>query len=142
MIKYKLRCKDCDKSFDSWFSSSKEYEKLKKKNFINCYNCNSLNVQKSLMSPNIFSLKNNLKIDKKDKKYEEIQKKISKYQEYIKKNFDHVGEKFAYEARSIHYGNKKLSKGIYGTATKNDLKELKEEGIETEMMPWIKDITN
>ena len=34
MIKYKLVCKDCDLSFDSWFASSKEYEKLKKKTII------------------------------------------------------------------------------------------------------------
>ena len=28
MIKYKLSCKNCDLSFDSWFASSKEFEKL------------------------------------------------------------------------------------------------------------------
>ena len=33
MIKYKLICKDCELSFDSWFASSTEYEKLKKKKF-------------------------------------------------------------------------------------------------------------
>ena len=66
---------------------------------------------------------------------------MSKYQEFIKKNFDYVGENFAYEARSIHYKNKK-AKRIYGTATKEDLKEIKEEGIETEIIPWIKDNTN
>ena len=53
-----------------------------------------------------------------------------------------MGENFAYEARSLHYKNKKASKRIYGTATKEDLKELKEEGIETELIPWIKDNTN
>ena len=139
MIKYKLKCKDCETSFDSWFSSSKEYEKLKKKNFLNCYNCNSLNIEKNLMSPNIFKSKNNIKIDNK---YSEIKKTISEYQKFIKKNFDYVGENFTYQARSIHYKNKKLSKGIYGKATKDDLKELKEEGIEVEVMPWIKDTTN
>ena len=40
MIKYRLICKKCDFSFDSWFSSSKEFEKLKKKNFLICHNCN------------------------------------------------------------------------------------------------------
>ena len=34
MIKYKLSCKDCDLKFDSWFSSSKEFDKLKKINLI------------------------------------------------------------------------------------------------------------
>ena len=142
MIKYKLICKVCDNQFDSWFSSSKEYEKLKKKKFLNCHSCNSLNVEKTLMSPNVFTSKNNIKIDNQDEKYKEIKKKISEYQKFIKKNFDYVGENFAYEARSIHYKNKKKSKGVYGTATNDDLKELKEEGIETEMIPWIKNTTN
>ena len=53
-----------------------------------------------------------------------------------------MGENFAYEARSLHYKNKKSSKGIYGTATKEDLKELKEEGIKTEILTWIKNTTN
>ena len=44
--------------------------------------------------------------------------------------------------RSLHYKNKKISKGIYGTATKEDLEELKEEGIKAEVIPWIKDTTN
>ena len=49
---------------------------------------------------------------------------------------------FAYEARSLHYKNKKVSKGIYGTTTKENLIELKEEGVEVEIIPWIKDNTN
>ena len=142
MIKYKLICKDCETIFDSWFSTSREYEKLKNKKFLNCHICNSLNVEKNLMSPSVFMSKNNIKIDMPSQKYKEIKKTISQYQEFIKKNFNYVGENFAYEARSIHYKNKKSSKGIYGTATKEDLKELKEEGIEAEMIPWIKDSTN
>ena len=142
MILYKLICKDCEISFDSWFSSSREYEKLKKKKFLNCHICNSLNIEKTLMSPSIFRSKNNTKINNDDLKYGNIKKTITEYQNFIKKNFVYVGENFAYEARSIHYENKKVSKGIYGTATKEDLKELKEEGIETKMMPWLKNTTN
>ena len=37
---------------------------------------------------------------------------------------------------------KKKAKGIYGTATKKDLNELKEEGIKVEILPWIKNTTN
>jgi hypothetical protein len=142
MIKYKLICKDCETTFDSWFSSSKEYEKLKKKNLLNCHICNSLNVEKTLMSPSVFMPKNNSKTDMQIKKYNKTKQILVKYQEFIKKNFDYVGENFAYEARSVHYENKKTSKGIYGTATKEDLKELKEEGIETKMIPWIKNTRN
>ena len=142
MIKYRLVCKDCESTFDSWFSSSIEYERLKKKDFINCHICNSLSVEKTLMSPSVFTPKNISKIDSQIQKYKKTKKVILEYQEFIKKNFDYVGENFAYEARSLHYKSKKTLKGIYGTATKEDLKELNEEGIETEIVPWIKDNTN
>ena len=143
MIKYNLICKDCETTFDSWFSSSKEYEKLKKKKFLNCHFCNSLNVGKGLMSPSVSISKNNLRdIHSSSEKYREVKKIIYKYQEFIKKNFEYVGENFAYEARSLHYKDKKKAKGIYGTATKEDLNELKEEGIKAEILPWIKNTTN
>ena len=142
MIKYRLICKDCKTTFDSWFSSSKEYERLTKKNFINCHICFSLNVEKTLMSPSVFTSKNDSKNDSQIQKYNKTKKVILKYQEFIKKNFDYVGENFAYEARSLHYKNKKALKGIYGTTTKEDHKELKEEGIRAELIPWIEDNTN
>ena len=95
------------------------------------------------MSPSVNTSKNNLKdINSSSEKYKEIKKTIYKYQEFIKKNFEYVGENFAYEARSLHYKDKKKTKGIYGTATKEDLNELKEEGIKAEILPWIKNTTN
>ena len=142
MIKYKLICKNCETTFDSWFSSSKEYERLKKKKFLNCHICNSSNIEKTLMSPSILNSKNNVKTKILNKKYKQAKETIAEYQKFVKDNFDYVGENFAHEARSIHYKNKKSSKGIYGTATKEDLKALKEEGIETETLPWIKNTAN
>ena len=142
MIKYRLLCKNCKTIFDSWFSSSVEYERLKKQDHINCHTCHSLCVEKTLMSPSVLTPKNVSKIDNQVKKYKETKKVMLKYQEFIKKNFEYVGEDFVYEARSIHYKNKKVSKGIYGTATKEDIKELKEEGIVSEVIPWIKDNIN
>ena len=76
---------------------------------------------------------------KKDLKLNEITKKIKEYQKFIKNNFKYVGKNFAYEARSIHYGKKSKNKGIYGTASKKEIKELKDEGINTEIIPWIED---
>ena len=141
MIKYKLTCKDCSKLFDSWFASSKEFEKLNKLNYLNCPSCNSLNIDKSLMSPSVLTIKKQKNI-LDDQKYKEVRKKIKEYQKFIKNNFDYVGENFTYEARSIHYGNKKKKKGIYGDASQREIKELKEEGIETEIIPWINDNEN
>ena len=141
MIKYKLVCKNCDLSFDSWFASSKEYEKLKKKQFLNCHKCNSKKIEKSLMAPKLmkrFRLKN----EQKNEKYKKINKKIKEYQNFIKNNFEFVGKNFAYEARSIHYKNKKNDKGIYGTASNEEIKELREEGINAETIPWVEDKKN
>ena len=36
----------------------------------------------------------------------------------------------------------KKEKGIYGTASKQDLSELKEEGIDAQMIPWVEDKNN
>ena len=137
MIKYKLLCKNCDLKFDSWFASSSEYERLKKKKLLNCHKCNSVKVEKTIMAPQLIS--QNVKNDKKInfEKYNKIKKTIKDYQKFIKYNFKYVGDNFAYEARSIHYNGKKKSKGIYGSASKKDLKELKEEGIDAQMIPWI-----
>ncbi len=143
MIKYNLLCKKCNLSFDSWFASSKEFDKLKKKKLINCHGCGSLKVEKNLMAPKLISKTLTEQIEKKDiQKYQKIRRKINEYQKFIKSNFDYVGENFAYEARSIHYNNKKKNKGIYGTASKKDLKELKEEGIDTQLIPWVENQNN
>ena len=141
MIKYKLICKNCNLSFDSWFASSLEYEKLKKKNYLSCHNCDSKKVEKNLMAPRVIN-KFSKEINKKNPKFTNINKKIREYQKFIKNNFDYVGENFAYEARSIHYGHKKNKKNIFGTASNNEIKELKDEGIETEMIPWVEDKSN
>ena len=142
MIKYSLFCRDCDLTFESWFASSKEYEKLKKKNFLNCHSCNSFNIEKSLMAPSLINKRSNITKTKGLKKYNVIRKTISEYQKFIKDNFRYVGDNFAYEARSIHYNEKKKEKNIYGKASKQDLRELKEEGIDTQMIPWIEDSDN
>ena len=142
MIKYKLVCKNCETTFDSWFASSKKFEKLKKKSLLVCHICNSTYVDKTHMAPSLKNnkkdIKNNLQLDK----FESVKKTIKNYQKFIKENFKFVGENFAYEARSIHYNPKKKSKGIYGNASKKDLMELKEEGIEAQMIPWLDDKDN
>ena len=142
MIKYKLLCKKCKKDFDSWFASSNEFEKLKRKKLLTCIICNSTKVEKNLMAPKVIN--NNLSSSNKKEiqKFKDVKRVVKNYQNFIKQNFDYVGSNFAYEARSIHYDNKKKEKGIYGTASKKDLKELKEEGIETQVLPWIEDKSN
>ena len=142
MIKYKLVCKNCEFKFDSWFASSNEYERLKKKKLLNCHNCSSMQVEKTIMAPQLINSKTKIEEKIKLEKLNKVKKTIMGYQKFIKENFKYVGDNFAYEARSIHYNGKKKSKGIYGSASKNDLKELKEEGIDTQMIPWIDENEN
>ena len=142
MIKYKLICIDCNIKFDSWFASSNEYEKLKKRKFLTCHSCNSLKVEKTLMAPQLINSKTKFETKLDTAKYQKIKKTIKNYQKFIKENFQYVGGNFAYEARSIHYNSKKKSKGIYGNASAQDLKELKDEGIDAQMIPWIEDKEN
>ena len=140
MIKYKLLCKNCSDSFESWFASSKEFERLKKSKLLQCLNCNSNKIDKSLMAPSIINKQK--KNNKDTKKFLEIKNKLKEYKKFIKNNFDYVGDNFSYEARSIHYNNKKKQKGIYGKASIKEAKELSEEGIEVETVPLINDKEN
>ena len=138
MIKYKLDCLDCNKNFDSWFSNSKEYEKLKQRNLINCHFCGSKNINKSIMAPNVNNIINDNKTEFFTlKRKRDVERKIKNFQNFVKNNFEYVGNNFAYKARSLHYNNKKFKKGIFGSASKKEIKELNEEGINTQTFPWI-----
>ena len=138
MIKYNLVC-ECGKDFESWFSSSTEYDVLKKRKLVNCIYCNSTSVKKSIMSPNL-----PVKSQKKYKKVQleqNIKKQLLNFRRYIEKNCKNVGDNFPQEARNIHY-DKKTSKGIYGKATQEEANELLEEGIEVDTIPWINKYEN
>jgi len=133
MIKYNLVC-ECGKNFESWFSSSSEYDLLKRNLLINCMYCNSTSIKKSIMAPNLASKSN--KILKKNKLEKKILKQLLNFRKYVEKNCKDVGDNFPQEARSIHY-DKKTSKGIYGKATQEETAELLEEGIEVTTIPWV-----
>ena len=133
MIKYKLRC-ECTYTFDSWFSSSIDYEKLRKSKHISCPRCDSKKINKTIMTPQLKSKSNKIVISKNEKIFKN---KLGKFQSFVKKHCDYVGDNFAQEARNIHY-NKKKSKGIYGKATPEQTAELIEEGIDVATIPWSK----
>ena len=133
MIKYNLTCK-CGEIFESWFSSSSEFDSLCKKKLIKCIYCDSSFIKKSVMAPNLSRKSNSLL--KKTKLQKNIKKQLLDFRKYIEKNCKNVGENFSREARSIHY-DKKTSKGIYGRATPKETSELIEEGIEVATIPWV-----
>ena len=138
MIKYNLVC-ECGKDFESWFSSSAEYDVLKKKKLINCIYCNSTLIKKSIMSPNLPAKSN--ENSKKVQLEQNVKKQLLNFRRYIEENCKNVGNNFPQEARNIHY-DKKTSKGIYGKATQKETAELLEEGIEVDTIPWINKYEN
>ena len=136
MIKYILICHN-EHEFESWFSDSKEFEKLKTKKLLECIYCNSKNISKSIMSPSISVLKNtNEKIEKINTKIQNEKKELIKIRKFIEKNFEFVGDKFSKRVREIYY-DRKSKKTIYGTTTAKERAELLDEGIEILSVPWF-----
>ncbi len=137
MIKYNLKCKN-KHEFESWFSDSKEFEKLLKKKLIECLFCKSKSVKKSIMSPRISHTK---KIDFPHKEINRMKKDLAKLRKFVEKNFEYVGENFPREVRKIYY-DKKRNKNIYGITTPKEARELKEEGIDVASIPWVNNKEN
>ena len=136
MIKYILKC-DNDHEFESWFSNSNEFEKLNRKDLLECIFCSSKKISKSIMAPMVSNSKQNIEyndITYKNLKYEK--KNLLKIRRFIEKNFDYVGKDFSRKVREVFY-DKKSNKAIYGTASPDERKELEEEGIDLLSIPWI-----
>ena len=134
MIKYILKCKNSHE-FESWFSDSDDYEKLKQKKLIECIVCDSKDVEKTIMSPGVTGISKKKKSSKINDLIE-YKKKLITIRNYIEKNFENVGDKFSTKIRSLYY-DQKNNKKIYGTTTEKERKELKEEGIELSSIPWL-----
>jgi len=135
MIKYNLKCGN-KHEFESWFSDSKEFEKLNKKKLLECIFCNSKNIQKSIMSPGVLSSKKNIANKSKSHELKKIKKDLINLRKFVEKNFEFVGDKFAKKVRDVYY-DKKSNKNIYGSTTKKEREELKEEGIDLVSIPWV-----
>ena len=136
MIKYNLKCQN-GHEFKSWFSSSSEFDKLKKKNLLECIYCNSKNISKSIIAPSISVIKGK-KIELKDvdKYFKHEKDQLMKIRKFIEKNFEYVGKNFSKKVREIYY-DKKSKKTIYGTTTPEEREELAEEGIDLLSVPWV-----
>ena len=131
MIVFNLICAECEFSFEGWFDNTSTFNKQKKNKLINCPNCESLNIKKSLVAPNI-GKKSNSKTIKSKKNITNNLKKIKKI---VEENFDYVGDKFSDEAKKIKYGEVK-NRPIYGEATVEQTKELIEEEIKITTLPF------
>ena len=134
MIKYTLQCSNFHQ-FDSWFSSSEAFDKLKDSKLLSCELCGDTSVSKSVMAPSVKTKKDEVikgallqDTVKENNLIKELRKKVEKSCEY-------VGDKFAEEARAMHDGESP-ERSIYGKTTKQEAKLLLEEGIPVMPLPW------
>ena len=134
MIKYTLQCSNFHQ-FDSWFSSSEAFDKLKDSKLLSCELCGDTSVSKSVMAPSVKTKKDEVikgallqNTVKENNLIKELRKKVEKSCEY-------VGDKFAEEARAMHDGESP-ERSIYGKTTKQEAKLLLDEGIPVMPLPW------
>jgi hypothetical protein len=135
MIKYNLKCNNSHE-FESWFSDSSEFDKLKKKKLLECIFCSSKKISKSIMAPMISGLKKNSEINKLNENFQNEKNKLLKLRKFVENNFEYVGENFSKKVREVYY-DKKSKKMIYGVTTQEERKELEEEGIDLLSIPWV-----
>ena len=137
MIVFNLNCSDCASSFEGWFENTKDYNKQIRKGLLTCPSCNSTQIKKGLMAPNV-SKKSNSKISKSNKS---IASNVKKLKKIIEKEFDYVGDKFTEEAKKFKYGEVK-ERAIYGEASIEQTKELIDEDIDVLPLPFSTKKTN
>ena len=131
MIVFNLICSDCNFAFEGWFDNTKIFNSQKKRKLINCPNCESSNISKTLVAPNVSKKSNSKKI-----KYKKtITNNIKKIKKIVEENFDYVGDQFSEEAKKIKYGET-IDRPIYGEATIEQTKELIDEDINVTPLPF------
>ena len=137
MIVFNLNCSACSFSFEGWFENTKDYKKQNNQGLVCCPSCNSNNIKKGLMAPNV-ARKSNSIISKRNKS---IASNVKKLKKIIEKEFDYVGDKFTEEAKKIKYGEVN-ERGIYGEASIEQTKELMDEDIDVLPLPFSTKKTN
>ena len=163
MIRYALAC-DKGHAFESWFQSSAAFDKQVRRGLVTCPVCNSAKVEKTIMAPRVAGAKKRGAAPAQEPpasvqeppasvpeatgpvamvspQERELRKKLKELREHLVKNADYVGQKFAEEARKMHYGEVE-HRSIYGEASPQDAKEMLDEGIEFHPLPTIPDERN
>ena len=131
MILFTLRCAS-GHEFDAWFRNGDGFEAQQRAGEIGCPHCGDSDVDKALMAPNISRSR-----DKPPAPSPAMMKAaLIAMRRQVEANCDYVGERFAEEARRIHYGEADPH-GIYGEASSDEARELVDEGIQVGCIPWV-----
>jgi hypothetical protein len=131
MILFTLRC-TAGHEFEGWFRDGDGFEAQQKAGEIACPHCGDTQVEKALMAPHIGRSRG------KGPPISPAQMRAAlvELRRQVETKCDYVGERFAEEARKIHYGEVD-PRGIYGEATTEESRELAEEGISVGRIPWV-----
>jgi hypothetical protein len=141
MIRFSLAC-DHDHDFDGWFRNNDDFDKQKKRGLVSCPICGSSKVEKALMAPSVQTARKREKVALSiGAEQKQLMGKLKELTDKLKENADYVGDKFPEEARKIHFGEAD-PRGIYGEASREEVKELLEDGVEILPLPTIPDDTN
>jgi len=142
MILYDLRC-DKGHVFEAWFADRATFDDQAKAGIVTCPTCASTKIEKAPMAPRINkgadkAVKPAAAVARRTAVMGEAMSALRELREKVERNFEHVGERFPEEARKIHYGEAE-KRNIYGDATEAEAKELAEEGVEVQRIPWLPD---
>lgn len=146
MIVFDLKCKS-GHVFEAWFADSATFTRQKARKQVVCPTCGDTKITKAPMAPRIASGKSRESADEgpkeslalaADPRAQALMAKLRELKEHVTKNCDYVGERFPEEARKIHYGETE-HRNIYGEASPEQAKELVEEGVEVQPLPWVPD---
>ncbi|MEX0954377.1 MAG: DUF1178 family protein [Rhizobiaceae bacterium] len=141
MIRFSLAC-DHDHDFDGWFRNNDDFDKQKKRGLVSCPICGSSKVDKALMAPSVQTARKRDRVAlSSSAEQKQLMGKLKELTDKLKENADYVGDKFPEEARKIHFGEAD-PRGIYGEASREEVKELLEDGVEIMPLPTIPDDTN
>jgi hypothetical protein len=134
MIRFSLIC-DAAHEFDGWFRNSEDFDKQQERGLVTCPVCHSAKVSKALMAPAVSTARKQEKIAvAMGEQHRAALAQLKAMAEEARKNADYVGDKFAEEARKIHFGETE-ARGIYGEATLDEARSLVEEGVEFMPLP-------
>jgi len=139
MIKFSLSC-DNSHDFEAWFRGNDDFDTQARRGLLECPVCGSARIGKSLMAPSVSSAGRREAMDlanTADMQAKMLQA-MREMARHVKANADNVGDKFAEEARKIHYGETD-PRGIYGKATPDQAAELAEEGVGFVPLPDLPD---
>lgn len=134
MIRFSLHC-DAGHDFEAWFRNNDDYDRQTEKGLVTCPACGSAKVGKALMAPAVSTARGKEKIAfAAGEEQKRVLAQLKELTQKMRDNSDYVGDKFAEEARKIHFGEVE-ARGIYGEATAEEAKGLADDGVEFMPLP-------